>query len=189
MTTTPTQTVTGTYDIDPSHSRIGFVARHAMVTKVRGSFNDFAGSGFFDVDNPAASHLELVIQASSVDTGNADRDNHLRSNDFFDMESHPTIEFRSTAVERTGDTDYDVTGDLTIKGTTRSVTVGFTYQGAATDPFGNSRIGFEGSTKVNRKDWGIEFNAPLETGGALVSEQVTLEFDVSAVAAAGEPGA
>lgn len=183
MTVTTPQSVTGTYEIDPSHSRIGFVARHAMVTKVRGSFNDFAGSGFFDVDNPAASHLELVIQATSVDTRNEDRDNHLRSNDFFDMENHPTIEFRSTEVERTGEDEYRVTGDLTMRGVTRSVSVDFTYEGAATDPFGASRIGFEGSTKVNRKDWGIEFNAPLETGGVLVGEQVTLEFEVSAVAA------
>ena len=198
MTTTPTQTVTGTYEIDPAHSRIGFVARHAMVTKVRGSFNEFAGSGYFDIDNPEATHLELVIQAASVDTRNEDRDNHLRSNDFFDMENHPTIEFRSTSVERTGDVEYRVkrvpnvkvvnveyrvTGDLTMRGVTRSVSVDFTYEGSAKDPFGASRIGFEGSTKVNRKDWGIEFNAPLETGGVLVGEQVTLEFEVSAVAA------
>ncbi len=177
------ETVTGHYNIDQLHSRIGFVARHAMVTKVRGSFNDFEGSGFFDVENPANSHLELTIQAASVDTRNGDRDNHLRSNDFFDMETYPVIEFRSTVVEQTGDAEYRVTGDLTIKGVTRSVDVDFTFGGAATDPMGNRRIGFEGTTQVNRRDWGVEFNAPMESGGVLVGENVTLEFDVSAIAA------
>ncbi len=182
MTTiTAPSTVTGAYAIDASHSRIGFVARHAMVTKVRGSFNDFEGSGYFDADQPANSHLELVIEAASIDTRNADRDGHLRSNDFFAMDEYPQITFKSTSVEQTGDAEYKVTGDLTIKGVTKAVTVDFDYTGAAVDPFGNHRIGLEGTTTINRKDWGISFNAPLETGGVLVSEKVTLEFDVSAV--------
>jgi polyisoprenoid-binding protein YceI len=183
MTTTtsvPT-TVTGTYAIDPTHSRIGFVARHAMVTKVRGSFNEFAGAGHFDAENPAASHLELTIEAASIDTRNADRDAHLRSNDFFDMEAFPQITFESTAVEQTSDATYRVTGDLTIKGITKPVSVDFEFTGAAADPFGNERIGFEGSTTINRKDWGVNWNAALEAGGVLVSEKVTLEFEVSAV--------
>lgn len=178
--TTPTPT-TGTYAIDPSHSRIAFVARHAMVTKVRGSFNEFSGTGYFDAEEPARSHLQLTIQAASIDTGNDDRDGHLRSNDFFDMENHPEITFASTAVERVDGDTYRVTGDLTIKGVTRPVTVDFDYGGTAVDPFGNHRLGLEGRVVVNRKDWGVNWNAALEAGGVLVSEKVTLEFDVSAI--------
>ena len=173
--------LTGTYAIDPTHSRIGFVARHAMVTKVRGSFNEFEGSGYFDAENPASSQLQLTIKAASIDTRNADRDAHLRGNDFFDMENHPEIHFVSTAVDQIGSDGYRVTGDLTIKGVTKPVTVDFDYTGAAVDPFGNQRIGLEGKTTVNRKDWGVNWNAALEAGGVLVSEKVTLEFEVSAI--------
>jgi polyisoprenoid-binding protein YceI len=172
---------TGTYTVDGSHSRIGFVARHAMVTKVRGSFNDFAGTGYFDAEHPTSSHLQLVINAASIDTRNPDRDAHLRSNDFFDMETYPEITFSSTAVEQVDAEHYRVTGDLTIKGVTKPVTVDFEYTGTATDPFGNHRIGFEGKTTVNRKDWGVNWNVALEAGGVLVSEKVTLEFEVSAI--------
>jgi polyisoprenoid-binding protein YceI len=179
--TTTTQIPTGTYTIDPSHSRIGFVARHAMVTKVRGSFNEFDGTGNFDADNPTAAQLQLTIQAASIDTRSADRDAHLRSNDFFDMDTHPEIRFVSTAVEQTGDDEYQVTGDLTIKGVTKPVTIEFEYTGTAVDPYGNTRIGLDGKTTVNRKDWGVNWNAALEAGGVLVSEKVTLEFEVSAI--------
>ena len=183
IVTVPTA-LTGSYTIDPTHSRIGFVARHAMVTKVRGSFNEFDGTGYFDADDPAGSHLELRIKTASIDTRNADRDAHLRSNDFFDMETYPEITFTSTSVEQVGADDYRVTGDLTIKGITKPVTVDLEYTGSATDPFGNQRIGFEGKTTINRKDWGVTWNAALEAGGVLVSEKVTLEFEVSAVRAA-----
>jgi polyisoprenoid-binding protein YceI len=181
--TVPT-TLTGTYAIDPTHSRIGFVARHAMVAKVRGSFNEFEGSGYFDAENPANSTLQLTIQAASIDTRNADRDAHLRSNDFFDMEQYPQITFTSTAVEQVDPETYRVTGDLSMKGVTRPVTVELEYTGAAVDPYGNQRIGLEGKAVVNRKDWGITWNAALETGGVLVSENVTLEFEVSAIRSA-----
>ena len=180
-TTSTTTVPTGTYTIDPTHSRIGFVARHAMVTKVRGSFNDFDGTGFFDADNPTNSHLQLTIQATSIDTRNADRDAHLRSNDFFDMETHPEIAFASTAVEQTDDDTYRVTGELTIKGVTKPVTIDFDYTGTAIDPYGNQRIGLDGATTINRKDWGVNWNTALETGGVLISEKVTLEFEVSAI--------
>lgn len=181
MTSTTAPTLTGTYAIDPTHSRIGFVARHAMVTKVRGSFNDFDGNGYFDSDDPTRSHLALKIKAASIDTRNADRDAHLRSNDFFEMDTYPEIAFVSTSVEQVDADNYRVTGDLTIKGVTKSVTVDFEYTGAVTDPFGNHRVGFEGKTTVNRKDWGVSWNAALEAGGVLVSEKVTLEFEVSAI--------
>jgi len=180
---TPTvpASLTGTYTIDPVHSRIGFVARHAMVTKVRGSFDEFEGSGSFDAANPADSKLQLTIKAASIDTRNADRDAHLRSNDFFDMDTYPEITFTSTSVEQVGEVRYRVTGDLTIKGVIRPVAVELEYTGSAVDPYGNQRIGFEGTTTVNRKDWGVNWNAALEAGGVLVSENVTLEFDVSAI--------
>jgi polyisoprenoid-binding protein YceI len=173
--------LTGTYAIDPAHSRVGFVARHAMVTKVRGSFNEFSGTGYFDAENPANSWAKLTIQAASIDTRNADRDGHLRSNDFFDMEQYPEITFSSTGVEPVDAERYRVTGDLTIKGVTRPVTVDVDYTGSAVDPFGHHRIGFEGRTTVNRKDWGVNWNAALEAGGVLVSEKVTLELEVSAI--------
>jgi polyisoprenoid-binding protein YceI len=182
ITTIPT-TLTGTYTIDPTHSRIGFVARHAMVTKVRGSFNEFVGSGYLDAENPPNSHLQLTIKAASIDTRNADRDGHLKGNDFFDMETYPEITFASTAVEQVGADSYKVTGDLTIKGVTKPVTVDFEYTGASVDPYQNQRIGFEGKAIVNRKDWGVNWNAALEAGGVLVSEKVTLEFEVSAIRA------
>jgi polyisoprenoid-binding protein YceI len=183
MPTTETTTATGTYAIDPSHSRIGFVARHAMVTKIRGSFNEFEGTGYFDAEDPSQSHLQLTIQAASIDTRSADRDGHLRSNDFFDMEAYPEVTFASTAVEAADESTFRVTGDLTIKDVTKPVTIAFDYAGTAVDPFGNHRLGLEGSVVVNRKDWGVNWNAALEAGGVLVSEKVTLEFEVSAIKA------
>jgi polyisoprenoid-binding protein YceI len=175
---------TGKYTIDPTHSRIGFVARHAMVTKVRGSFNEFEGSGYFDAEDPSKITMDITIQAKSIDTRNADRDNHLRSNDFFDMETFPTVTFKSTKVEKASDELYKVTGDLTIKGTTKPVTIDLEYGGAAKDPYGNERLGFDGKAVVNRKDWGITFNAALDTGGVMISDNVTLEIEVSAVKSA-----
>lgn len=173
--------LTGNYTLDPSHTLIGFVARHAMVTKVRGSFNEFSGSVRVDGANPSNSSVELEVQVASIDTRNEDRDGHLRSNDFLKIDEFPTLTFRSTGVTPTGDDTFDVTGDLTIRGVTKSVTVPFTYEGEALDPFGNTRIGFEGATVINRKDFGITWNAALETGGVLVGEKVTLELEISAI--------
>ena len=179
-TTTPA-IATGTYMIDPSHSEVGFVARHAMITKVRGAFRTFEGTGYFDQKNPSNSHLKLDILADSIDTGNADRDGHLRGNDFFDMENHPRITFASTSIEAAGHDTYRVTGDLSLRGVTKPVVVEFEFAGTAIDPFGNHRMGLEGSVVVNRKDWGLNYNAALDTGGVLVGEKVTLNFDVSAI--------
>jgi len=172
--------ITGDYVIDASHTRLGFSARHAMVTTVRGHFTDFDGTAHVDAETPANSKVDLTIRVASVETGSADRDGHLRSGDFFDTESHTDITFTSTLVERDG-TDWTVTGDLTIKGITKPVTIDFEENGTAQDPFGNTRIGFEGATSINRKDWDLTWNAALETGGVLVSEKIKLEFDVSAI--------
>ena len=174
----------GTWTIDASHTRIGFVARHAMVTKVRGAFNEFEGSAVVDGDDVTKSSAKVVIKVASIDTRNEQRDGHLRGNDFLALDEYPDITFASSSVRPTGDTSLEVTGDLTIRGVTREVTVPFEYEGAATDPFGNLRAGFEGSLVINRKDYGVSWNAALEAGGVLVSEKVTLEFEVSAIKSA-----
>lgn len=178
-----TASLSGDYTLDVSHSRLGFAARHAMVTKVRGAFGEFEGAAHVDAENPAASHVRVTIQAASIDTQNPDRDGHLRSADFFSVEEFPTLTFVSTDVEHDGD-EWTITGDLTIKGVTRSVAIPFEFTGVATDPFGNARAGFEGGTTISRKDFGLTWNAALETGGVLVSDKVTLEFDISAIRAA-----
>ena len=181
MTVALSPELTGSYTIDAAHTRIGFVARHAMVTKVRGSFNEFTGSVVVDAEKPEQSTAELAIKVDSIDTRNADRDGHLRSNDFLDLATYPEITFTSTAVQQVDDSSVKLTGDLTVKGVTQSITIDFDYEGAATDPFGNQRLGFEGSHVISRKDYGLTWNATLETGGVLVSDKITLEFEVSLV--------
>jgi len=178
--TTAVEDISGDYTLDLTHTHIGFQARHAMVTSVRGSFTKFEGTAHIDAANPASSSVNLTIDASSVDTGVADRDGHLKSGDFFDVETYPSITFVSTQVERDG-SEWAITGDLTIKGVSKPVTVVFEETGSARDPFGNLRVGFEGEVAVNRKDWGLSWNAALETGGVLVSDKVRLQFDVSAI--------
>ena len=172
----------GTFTLDPSHSEIGFVTRHAMVTKVRGSFSDFTGTATVDGANPSASSLEVTIQATSISTRSADRDNHIRSADFLDVEQFPTITFTGTDFVIDGET-VSVTGDLTVHGVTQPVTVPFDFTGEAKDPFGNTRVGFEGSAEIKRSDFGLTWNAALETGGFLVADKVVLEFEVSAIKA------
>ncbi len=173
--------LSGTWTLDPAHTRIGFVARHAMVTKVRGAFNEFEGTAVIDGADLTRSSALVTIASASIDTRNAQRDGHLRSNDFLAMDEHPEITFVATDVALTGPSAFDLTGDLTIKGVTNAVTVPFEFEGAATDPFGNLRAGFEGAVTINRKDWGITWNAALETGGVLVSDKIVLEFEVSAI--------
>ncbi len=181
--TTAIDDITGDYTLDVSHSRLGFVARHAMVTKVRGQLGAFTGTAHIDETTPADSQVDLSADVTSIDTGSADRDGHLTSGDFFDAETYPTITFTSTDVKRDGG-DWTITGDLTIKDVTKSVTIPFEHTGSARDPFGNVRVGFEGETTINRKDWGLTWNAALETGGVLVSDKIKLEFDISAIQSA-----
>ena len=169
----------GTYNIDASHSRVGFSARHAMVTKVRGSFNEYTGSA---VVADGAASISIEISAASIDTRSADRDGHLQSPDFFDVANFPKISFKSTSV-KDGGAGIVVDGDLTIKDVTKPISIEFEYTGTATDPFGNVRFGFEGAAEINRKDFGLTWNAALETGGILVSENIKLEFEISAIQA------
>lgn len=176
----PIADLKGTYVLDPAHTQLGFVARHAMVTKVRGSFNDVTGTATIDGSNPAASTLNVSVDTASVDTRNEGRDGHLKSADFFDVENFPVITFVGSGFDVDGET-VNVTGDLTIKGKTHPVTIPLEFQGQVKDPWGNDRIGFEGSVVVNRKDWDLTWNAALETGGVLVSDKVTLELEVSAI--------
>ncbi|MEV0783127.1 YceI family protein [Streptomyces sp. NPDC050423] len=176
--------LTGDYTIDPSHSSIGFTVRHAMVTNVRGSFGEHEGSLKLDGSNPAGSAVSIDVKIASVDTGIADRDGHLVSGDFFDAEKFPLMTFRSTSAEQLGGDKYRVTGDLTIKDVTRPLAIDLEFNGSATDVYGNERVGFEGGTDILRSDWGLTWNAALETGGVMVSDKVKLNFDISAIKAA-----
>ena len=180
-TTTRISELTGDYVLDPAHTRIWFVARHMMVTKVRGQFDEFEGKVHLDGEDPSKSSAELTIQARSIQTSNEQRDEQLRGNDFLDIPNHPTITFTSTVVELVDESKFKVTGDLTVRGVTKPVTVEFELTGAENDLWGNFRVGFEGSVTINRKDWGVSWNAVLESGAVLVSEKVTLEFDVAAI--------
>jgi polyisoprenoid-binding protein YceI len=182
--TTVTATVTapsGTYVVDPTHSRLGFVARHAMVTKVRGNFDEFEGSAHLDFEDPTKSTATVTFSMASINTHQAQRDEHLRTSDFFDVTNYPTGRFQSTSVKVVDDETFELTGDLTLRGVTKPVAITFESTGTAKDPFGNTRVGFEGKAVISRKDWGIEYNAALETGGVLVSEKIVLELDVSAI--------
>lgn len=173
--------LTGTWTIDPSHSRLGFVTRHAMITKVRGSFESFEGTATIDGANLANSSVTVTAQTSSFTSGNEQRDEHVKGGDFLNAEANPTVTFTSTKVEQTGDDTADITGDLTIKGVTKSLTIPFEFTGVAKDPFGNERAGFEGQTTISREEYGITWNAALETGGVLVADKVQLEIEISAI--------
>jgi len=171
---------TGTWALDVAHTRLGFSAKHAMVTTVRGSFNAFEGTLVLDGSAPQNSKAILEIQADSFTSGNEQRDGHVKGADFLDAENYPTLSFTSTSVTHTAD-EFEVTGDLTIKGTTQPVTIKAELEGVSTDPFGNNRIGFSGETTISRKDFGLTFNVPLDGGGVLVSDKVKITLDVSAI--------
>jgi len=177
-TTTPTTLPAGTWELDAAHSSISFSVRHMMVSKVRGQFKDFTAD-IVTADDPLASTVSAVVQMASIDTRDKARDEHLRTNDFFDIGNHPTMTFTSTRIEGSG-SDYELHGDLTIKGVTRPVTFALEVGGVAKDPWGNTKTGFTASTTVNRKDFGLEYNAALETGGVLIGDKVTIELDIEA---------
>ena len=176
----------GTWRLDPTHTRIGFNARHAMVTKVRGAFNEVEGKITVDMEDLSKSGVEITIKVASIDTRNADRDQHLRTNDFFDAPKYPNIVFRSTRIDQVEENSFIVNGNLTIKDTTREVAVPIEFMGVETDPSGNMRAGFEGSRRIDRRDYGVNWNMALDSGGVLVSERILLEFEISAIKDAAE---
>lgn len=171
----------GTWNVDASHSSVGFVARHLMVTKVRGRFTSFSGSVTIAAD-PLQSTVQATVDLASVATGDEGRDGHLRSADFFDVEQFPTMTLVSTRLRPAG-SDYLLDGDLTIKGITKPVTFVLEFGGVATDPWGNTKAGFSAETEINRKDWGLEWNMALETGGVVVGEKIKIQLDIQAVKA------
>jgi len=178
--TTATSTKTTIYSIDKAHSEATFQVRH-LLTKVRGRFSDFEGTIEYDEQNPELSSVNVTIQAPSIDTNERDRDTHLRSADFFDVDKFPALTFRSGTITRKGDQRFDVAGDLTIRGVTRPVTFDVTFLGKAKDPWGNERIAFEAEAAINRKEYGLNWNAALETGGFLVGDEVKISLSVQAI--------
>jgi polyisoprenoid-binding protein YceI len=171
----------GVWNIDTSHTTVNFSVRHMMVSKVRGKFTKFDGA-LVIAEDPTASTLEATVDLASVDTGDAGRDEHLRTSDFFDIQTHPTMTFKSTGIKPAGG-NYELTGDLTIRGVTKPVTFELEVGGVGADPWGNTRAGFTATTTISRKDWGLEYNAVLEGGGVLIGDKVTIELDVEAVLA------
>ena len=179
--TTATATATRTFTIDKAHSEATFQVRH-LVTRVRGRFTDFEGRVAFDETDPTQSSVTFTIQAASVDTNQPDRDAHLRSADFFDVAEHPTLTFTSTRIVSRGTQAFDVIGNLTIRGVSKETVLPVIYLGMAKDPWGNERIGFEAEVTINRKDFGLTWNAALETGGFLVGDDVRINVSVQAIA-------
>ena len=171
--------VAGTWTIDPVHSEIGFTVRHMMVSKVRGKFNSFSGDIVTGM-SPVDSKVSATIDLSSIDTGNVDRDNHIRSADFFEVDSHKTMSFRSTGVRRDGD-DYVLDGELTLKGITRPISLRLEPGGFGPDPTGATRAGFSAIGQLKRSDFGVDFNAVLETGGVVVGDRVDIYLEIEAV--------
>ena len=171
----------GVWNADASHSTVGFVVRHLMVSKVRGRFGTFSGTLTIGED-PLASKVEATAETASITTGDDGRDTHLKSGDFFDIENFPTIDFVSTGIDRDG-SDFVLHADVTIKGVTKPVDFELEFDGVATDPWGGTRVGFTAKAEINSKDWGLEWNVALETGGVLVGEKVKIELEVEAVKA------
>jgi polyisoprenoid-binding protein YceI len=174
-----------TYNVDPGHSEVGFQIRH-LVTQVRGKFTDYKGTIQLDAAKMENSSVDFAIKTASIDTGNADRDKHLRSADFFDAEKFPEITFKSKSVKATGKDSYAVTGTFTMHGVSKELTLPVTFGGTAKDPWGGQRAGFSTATTLNRKDYGIEWNKALDSGGALLGDDVKISIDLEAVKAKDE---
>ena len=171
---------TGTFVLDKSHTEVGFIARHLMVSKVRGRFTDFEGT-IVVADDPSESSVEVIIQAASINTNDENRDKHVRTNDFLSTDEFPALTFRSTKVELSSGGDWKVNGDLTVRGVTRPIVLDVQFEGVIQDPWGNQRLGFAASGEIDRNDFGVSFNAALETGGFVVSPKVKLEIEAEAV--------
>jgi len=165
------------WQLDTAHTQVAFTAKHLMISTVRGQFKQFSGTLDLDEQTPANSKIDVTIEATSLDSGSEQRDGHVRSADFLDVEHYPTITFKSTRVEQLSQDDFSITGDLTIRGVSRPVVLAATRDGETNDPWGNRRVGFSLTTSINRKDWGLNWNVALEAGGVLVSEKVTISID------------
>lgn len=172
------------WTFDPVHSHVGFSVRHLMISKVNGQFKKWTGTMETDEADPSASHVEVEIDTASIDTQEAQRDEHLRSADFLDSANHPKMTFQSTSVSKTGDNEFKVAGNLTIRGVTRPVVLETEYSGRQKDPWGGERAGFSAKTAIDRKDFGLTFNMPLEGGGVVVGDKVTITLEAQAVKAA-----
>ncbi|MGE7763777.1 YceI family protein [Peribacillus sp. NPDC096540] len=168
------------WTIDPTHSAIEFSVKHMMIAKVKGSFNKFEANISANPSDLTTAEIDFTVDVASIDTRNADRDNHLLSADFFDVEKNPTLTFKSTKIVKTGDDEYDVTGDVTLNGITNEETFAITFEGQGKDPWGNEKAGFSGKGKVKRSDYGLTYNAALETGGVLIGDQITLTIEIEA---------
>lgn len=177
---TPALPAAGTWALDTTHTEAAFTARHLMVTKVRGRFAVSGGSVTI-AENPLESSVEATLDVASVHSGDAGRDEHLLSADFFDVANYPTITFRSTKVEAAGEGEYKLTGELTIKDVTRPVTLDLEYLGSIDSPFGDTRAGFSATTEISRKDWGLDFNMVLEAGGVVVSDKIKINIDAETI--------
>jgi len=171
--------LTGTWEIDPVHTTIGFAVKHAVVATTRGQFTSYKGAATIDAANPELSSAWLEIDADSITTGNEMRDNHLKSKDFFGTDEHGKLTFTSTSAKLDGD-ELVLSGDLTIAGTTHPIDITWEFGGIAVDPFGNTKAGFEGRATISRKDWNISWNAPLEAGGVMVGDKVKLVLEIEA---------
>lgn len=169
------------WEIDSKHSQATFSVKHMMFTTVRGQFKVLSGHLHIDEQNPANSWVDAQVDTTSIDTNDPNRDNHLRSPDFFDAQKYPIINFKSSNVEHIGGNEYNVTGNLSMHGVTKPVTFNAEYAGLGKDPFGMTRVGLSAKSRINRKDWGLNWNQSLEAGGVLVSENVNIEIDLSAV--------
>jgi len=175
-----TRTITR-WKIDPSHSEIGFAAKHLMISTVRGRFSDVTGFIDFDEQDPTSAKIDVEVGVASIDTRQEPRDQHLRSADFFDAENHPSMKFVSTRIEHGRGNEYKVTGDLTIRGTTKPVTLDATFEGAHPDPWGGTRAGFSATGKIDRHEFGLNWNATIEAGGVVVGPEIKLQLEVEAV--------
>ena len=168
------------WNVDASHSSVDFSVKHMMIAKVKGTFHKFEASINADPEDLTTADIEFTVDMSSIDTRSEDRDNHLRSADFLDVENHPNMTFKSTSIKKTGDNEYDVTGDLTIRGVTKQETFKVVYEGGGKDPWGNERTGFSAEGTIKRTDYGLVWNAALETGGVLVGEDVKISLEIEA---------
>ncbi len=169
------------WTLDPTHSEIAFSVKHMMISKVKGGFNKFDAKIVADPTDLTTAEIEFTIDMASIDTRNEDRDNHLRSADFFEVEKYPSLTFKATSIEKTDDDEYAVTGDVNLHGVTRQETFNITFEGQGKDPWGNEKAGFSGKTKIKRSNYNLTWNAALETGGVLVGDQITINLEIQAV--------